>query len=54
MEFGGAMFFTEYSTSGPELAVVLEERGFDSIMGAGALAHFDLAQNTLPGRRRIA
>lgn len=27
MKFGGAMFFTDYSMTGPELAVTLEERG---------------------------
>ena len=30
MYFGGAMFFTEYSMSAPELARALEERGFES------------------------
>ena len=28
MKFGGAMFFTEYSMTAPELAVALEERGY--------------------------
>src|SRR3954453_9291961 len=31
MKFGGAMFFTEYSMTGQELAVALEERGYDSV-----------------------
>src|SRR5690348_5116825 len=31
MLFGGAMFFTEYSMSAPELARALEERGFESV-----------------------
>ena len=31
MKFGGAMFFTEYSMTAPELAVALEERGYDSV-----------------------
>ena len=31
MKFGGAMFFTDYSMTGQELAIALEERGFDSI-----------------------
>jgi alkanesulfonate monooxygenase SsuD/methylene tetrahydromethanopterin reductase-like flavin-dependent oxidoreductase (luciferase family) len=31
MKFGGAMFFTEYSMTSPELAVALEERGYDSV-----------------------
>ncbi len=45
MEFGGAMFFTEYSTSGPELAVVLEERGFDSIW-APEHSHISISRKT--------
>jgi probable F420-dependent oxidoreductase len=31
MEFGAGMFFTEYSISPAELAVALEERGFESL-----------------------
>ena len=31
MHLGGAMFFTDYSMSPGELAVALEERGFDSV-----------------------
>jgi len=31
MKFGGVMFFTEYSMTAPELAVALEERGYDSV-----------------------
>src|SRR5215831_11506136 len=31
MHFGGAMFFTDYSMSAPELARTLEERGFESV-----------------------
>jgi len=31
MQFGGAMFFTDYSMGPAELAVALEERGFDII-----------------------
>jgi probable F420-dependent oxidoreductase len=31
MEFGASIFFTEYSISPTELAVALEERGFDSL-----------------------
>ena len=30
MHFGGAMFFTDYSTSAMELARALEERGFEN------------------------
>src|SRR5436305_5803976 len=31
MEIGAAIFFTEYSITPTELAVALEERGFDSL-----------------------
>jgi len=31
MQFGGAMFFTDYSMSAAELARALEERGFESV-----------------------
>ena len=31
MEFGASIFFTEYSISPTELALALEERGFDSL-----------------------
>ena len=31
MEFGAAIFFTDYSISPTELAMALEERGFDSL-----------------------
>jgi probable F420-dependent oxidoreductase len=31
MKFGGAMFFTDYSMTAPELAQALEERGFESV-----------------------
>ncbi len=31
MEVGAAIFFTDYSISPAELAVALEERGFDSL-----------------------
>ena len=29
MHFGGVMFFTDYSISAVELALALEERGFE-------------------------
>jgi alkanesulfonate monooxygenase SsuD/methylene tetrahydromethanopterin reductase-like flavin-dependent oxidoreductase (luciferase family) len=49
MKFGGAMFFTEYSMSGPELAVALEERGFDSIW-APEHSHIPISRKTpFPG-----
>jgi hypothetical protein len=31
MEFGASIFFTDYSITPAELAVALEERGFDSV-----------------------
>ena len=34
MEFGASIFFTDYSISPAELAVALEERGFDSLWAA--------------------
>src|SRR5262245_20094934 len=34
MEFGAAIFFTDYSITPAELAVALEERGFDSLWAA--------------------
>jgi probable F420-dependent oxidoreductase len=34
MEIGGAIFFTDYSMAPTELAVALEERGFDSLLAA--------------------
>jgi hypothetical protein len=33
MKFGASMFFTDYSMGSAELAVALEERGFDIILG---------------------
>src|SRR5256886_5348478 len=34
MEFGASIFFTDYSISPAELAVAMEERGFDSVWAA--------------------
>ena len=34
MEFGAAIFFTDYSITPTQLAVALEERGFDSLWAA--------------------
>src|SRR5713226_5960134 len=34
MEFGASIFFTDYSITPAELAVALEERGFDSVWAA--------------------
>jgi alkanesulfonate monooxygenase SsuD/methylene tetrahydromethanopterin reductase-like flavin-dependent oxidoreductase (luciferase family) len=49
MKFGGAMFFTEYSMTGPELAVALEQRGYDSVW-APEHSHIPLSRKTpFPG-----
>src|SRR3954454_11338889 len=45
MKFGGAMFFTDYSMTGPELAVALEQRGFDSVW-APEHSHIPLTRKT--------
>jgi hypothetical protein len=47
MHFGGAMFFTDYSMSAPELARVLEERGFESVW-APEHSHIPLSRKTPP------
>src|SRR5215472_12510383 len=50
MHFGGAMFFTDYSMSAPELARALEERGFESVW-APEHSHIPLSRKTpFPGR----
>ena len=49
MHFGGAMFFTDYSMSAPELARALEERSFESIW-APEHSHIPLSRKTpFPG-----
>src|SRR5215471_19659098 len=49
MKFGGAMFFTEYSMTAPELAISLEERGFDSVW-APEHSHIPVSRKTpFPG-----
>jgi probable F420-dependent oxidoreductase len=49
MKFGGAMFFTEYSMTAPELAIALEERGFDSLW-APEHSHIPVSRKTpFPG-----
>src|ERR1700709_563669 len=49
MQFGGAMFFTDYSMSAMELARVLEERGFESVW-APEHSHIPLSRKTpFPG-----
>src|SRR6187549_271390 len=49
MHFGGAMFFTDYSMSAPELARALEERGFESMWNPEH-SHIPLSRKTpFPG-----
>jgi len=49
MQFGGAMFFTDYSMSAAELARALEERGFESVW-APEHSHIPLSRKTpFPG-----
>src|SRR3954451_495499 len=49
MLFGGAMFFTDYSMSAPDLAKALEERGFESVW-APEHSHIPLTRKTpFPG-----
>ncbi len=45
MQFGAAMFFTDYSMSAGELAQALEERGFESVW-APEHSHIPLARNS--------
>jgi probable F420-dependent oxidoreductase len=45
MKFGGAMFFTDYAMSAAELAVALEERGFESVW-APEHSHIPLSRKT--------
>src|SRR5262244_624817 len=47
MEFGAAIFFTEYSISPAQLAVALEERGFDSLWAAEH-SHIPVPRRTPP------
>ena len=63
MEFGASIFFTDYSISPAELAVALEERGFESLWAAEH-SHIPVPRRTprrdpmtrgrpmAPGRRR--
>ena len=50
MEFGASIFFTDYSISPAELAVALEERGFDALWAAEH-SHIPASRRT---RRRAA
>ena len=45
MKFGGSMFFTDYSMGPAELAVALEERGFD-IVWAPEHSHIPMTRKT--------
>jgi len=47
MEFGAAIFFTDYSISPGELAVALEDRGFDSLWAAEH-SHIPVPRRTPP------
>ena len=45
MKFGASMFFTDYSMTPAELAVALEERGFD-IVWAPEHSHIPVSRKT--------
>jgi probable F420-dependent oxidoreductase len=47
MEFGASIFFTDYSISPAELAVALEQRGFDSLWAAEH-SHIPVPRRTPP------
>src|SRR5205085_2891396 len=47
MEFGASIFFTDYSITPTELAVALEERGFDSLWVAEH-SHIPVPRRTPP------
>src|ERR1700743_2767038 len=47
MEFGASIFFTDYSISPTELAVALEQRGFDSLWVAEH-SHIPVPRRTPP------
>jgi probable F420-dependent oxidoreductase len=47
MEFGASIFFTDYSITPAELAVALEERGFDSLWAAEH-SHIPVPRKTPP------
>jgi probable F420-dependent oxidoreductase len=54
MEFGASIFFTDYSISPPELAVALEERGFDALWAAEH-SHIPTSRRTpAPGGGELA
>src|ERR1700744_37475 len=47
MEFGASIFFTDYTITPAELAVALEERGFDSVWAAEH-SHIPVPRRTPP------
>jgi hypothetical protein len=49
MKFGGAMFFTDYSMTGPELAVALEDVG---VRGSGVFSDGQRAQGFIASAGR--
>jgi probable F420-dependent oxidoreductase len=54
MEFGASIFFTDYSIAPAELAVALEERGFDSLWAAEH-SHIPTSRRTpAPGGGELA
>ena len=54
MEFGASIFFTDYSITPAELAVALEERGFDSLWAAEH-SHIPVPRRTpAPGSGELA
>jgi probable F420-dependent oxidoreductase len=54
MEFGAAIFFTEYSISPAEMAVALEDRGFESLW-APEHSHIPVSRRSpMPGGRELA
>src|ERR1700746_3562959 len=54
MEFGASIFFTDYSISPPDLAVALEERGFDALWAAEH-SHIPASRRTpAPGGGELA
>ena len=50
MEFGASIFFTDYSITPAELAVAMEERGFDSVWDAEH-SHIPVPRRTRADRR---
>jgi alkanesulfonate monooxygenase SsuD/methylene tetrahydromethanopterin reductase-like flavin-dependent oxidoreductase (luciferase family) len=54
MQFGASIFFTDYSISPAQLAVALEERGFDSLWAAEH-SHIPVPRRTpAPGGGELA